>query len=274
MQNKKLTFIGGGNLSQAMVFGLLNTGFNPENLYVCDRNLPKCEKFIAKGVQASEVKNEAIQQADVIILAIKPQGFKELCRQLKNLNVDLSGKWVISVLAAVDMACLRRELPVVKSLVRAMPNTPVFVGKGMTALWGGESLTTEVRTFSENLFKALGKTLWLSQEEDMHLFIAGAGSSPAYFFQMMEAMEAMLVSQGMAENQARAIIAEAALGAAQMAVSNDLPFSQLRSNVTSKGGITAAALQAMDDNHFNETINQAMKACVYRSKEMDEVFSH
>ncbi|MBN6063133.1 pyrroline-5-carboxylate reductase [Aggregatibacter actinomycetemcomitans] len=271
MQHKLVTFIGGGNMAQAIVFGLLKRGYPADKIIVCDPNEEKRDLFAQKGVRTAMDNVAAAAQADVVLLAVKPQMLADVCAPLS--AVDFQRKLVISIAAAISLARLTALLPSAQSIVRVMPNTPALVGEGMAGLFAAKNTSENDRTFAQDLLSAVGKTLWLDSEEQMHAVTAASGSSPAYFFQLLEAMQQGLQQMGLNEQQARELVQQAMLGSAKMVVENpQLELAILRQNVTSKGGTTAAALNVFNQHQFNDIVQQAMQACVARSKEMEILF--
>ncbi|MGF7452779.1 pyrroline-5-carboxylate reductase [Pasteurella bettyae] len=271
MQQKIIAFIGGGNMAQAIVFGLLNKGYPANKLIVCDRNAHKRELFAEKNVCVDLSNLAAVEKAEVIVLAVKPQAMAETCRALS--AVDFSKKLVISIAAGISIARISSLLPTAQSIVRVMPNTPALVSEGMAGLYGKSTLSEEYRQFAEDLLNAVGETYWAANEEEMHVVTAASGSSPAYFFLFMEMMQKALLEMGISAENARTLVQQSALGAAKMVVNNpQLELSTLRENVTSKGGTTAAALAVFNQQQLEQTVKQAMQACVARSKEMEKLF--
>lgn len=271
MQQKSICFIGGGNMAQAIVFGLLKKGYAAHLITVCDRNESKRKLFAEQGVNTTTDAAQGAMQAEVVVLAVKPQGAAETCATLS--AVDFSDKLVISIMAAVSTQRLTALLPTAQNIVRVMPNTPSLVSEGMAGLFAQSSVPASLKLFAESLLNAVGKTCWVNLEHDMHTVTAASGSSPAYFFLFMEAMQNALLTMGLTEKQVRELIQQSALGAAKMVVENpQLDFATLRENVTSKGGTTAAALAVFNEKNLMETVEQAMQACVARSKEMETLF--
>ena len=271
MQHKLVCFIGGGNMAQAIVFGLLKQDYPADKIIVCDPNEEKRDLFAQKGVRTSTDNVAAVSQADVVLLAVKPQVLAEVCSPLS--AVDFSDKLLISIAAGISVARLTAFLPTATSIVRVMPNTPALVGEGMAGLFAGQNTSENDRTFAQDLLSAVGKTLWVASEEHMHAVTAASGSSPAYFFQFLEAMQQGLIDMGLSADNARELVQQAMLGSAKMVVENpQLDLSTLRQNVTSKGGTTAAALNVLNQHQFNDIVQQAMQACVARSKEMETLF--
>ena len=271
MQHKLIAFIGGGNMAQAIVFGLLKQAYPADKIIVCDPNEEKRALFAQKGVRTSTDNVVAVAQAEVVLLAVKPQVLAEVCSPLS--AVDFSDKLLISIAAGISVARLTTLLPTAKTVVRVMPNTPALVGEGMAGLFADQNTSENDRTFAQDLLSAVGKTLWVASEEHMHAVTAASGSSPAYFFQFLEAMQQSLIDMGLSANNARELVQQAMLGSAKMVVENpQLDLSTLRQNVTSKGGTTAAALNVLNQHQFNDIVQQAMQACVARSKEMETLF--
>ncbi|WP_448757756.1 pyrroline-5-carboxylate reductase [Aggregatibacter sp.] len=271
MQHKLIAFIGGGNMAQAIVFGLLKQAYPADKIIVCDPNEEKRDLFAQKGVRTSTDNVAAVAQAEVVLLAVKPQVLADVCAPLS--AVDFSDKLLISIAAGISVARLIALLPTAHAVVRVMPNTPALVGEGMAGLFSAKNTSENDRTFAQNLLSAVGKTLWVASEEHMHAVTAASGSSPAYFFQFLEAMQQGLIEMGLSAKNARELVQQAMLGSAKMVVENpQIDLSTLRQNVTSKGGTTAAALNVLDQHQFNDIVQQAMQACVARSKEMETLF--
>lgn len=271
MQQKLIAFIGGGNMAQAIVLGLLKQGYPAAQIIVNDPNEEKRAFFANLGAQTAENNVESVARADVVLLAVKPQMMAEVCAPLS--AVDFSDKLLISIAAGISTERLQALIPSAKSIVRVMPNTPALVGEGMAGLFASQNTPENDRTFAQDLLGAVGKTVWVNDENQMHAVTAASGSSPAYFFLMLEAMQQALIAMDMDENTARELVQQAMLGAAKMVVENpQTALSTLRENVTSKGGTTAAALNVFNEHQFTQTIAQAMQACVARSQEMETLF--
>ena len=271
MQHKLIAFIGGGNMAQAIVFGLLKQAYPADKIIVCDPNEEKRALFAQKGVSTSTDNVAAVGQAEVVLLAVKPQVLADVCAPLS--AVDFSDKLLISIAAGISVARLIALLPTAHAVVRVMPNTPALVGEGMAGLFAAKNTSENDRTLAQDLLSAVGKTLWVASEEQMHAVTAASGSSPAYFFQFLEAMQQGLIEMGLSAENARELVQQAMLGSAKMVLENpQIDLSTLRQNVTSKGGTTAAALNVLNQHQFNDIVQQAMQACVARSKEMETLF--
>lgn len=271
MQHKLIAFIGGGNMAQAIILGLLKQGYPAEQIIVNDPNEEKRAFFANLGVATSENNVESVIKAEVVLLAVKPQMMAEVCLPLS--AVDFSDKLLISIAAGISTERLNALIPSVKSIVRVMPNTPALVGEGMAGLFAPKNTSENYRTFAQDLLGSVGRTVWVDDESQMHAVTAASGSSPAYFFLMLEAMQKALIKMNIDEKTARELVQQSMLGAAKMVTENpQITLSTLRENVTSKGGTTAAALAVFDAQHFNQIIEQAMQACLSRSQEMETLF--
>lgn len=271
MQQKFITFLGGGNMAQAIVFGLLKQNYPADKITVSDPNAEKLALFSRHQVNTTQNNLSALEQAEVVVLAVKPQVLAELCQSLS--AVDFSDKLVISIAAAISLDRLETLLPTARHIIRVMPNTPALVSEGMAGLFAKNELPETLKTFAQDLMNTVGKSCWVEQESTMHLITAGSGSSPAYFFLFMEAMENALKALNLDEKTARILVQQSALGAAKMVQEQpDLSIATLRENVTSKGGTTAAALAVFQQQNLTETVHQAIEACIQRSKEMEKLF--
>ncbi|MFZ7164871.1 pyrroline-5-carboxylate reductase [Avibacterium avium] len=271
MQQKLITFIGGGNMAQAIVFGLLKQGYPAQKITVSDPNADKLALFAERQVNISQDNVQAVQNAEVVVLAVKPQALAEVCQPLS--AVDFSEKLVISIAAAISVQKLTALLPSARHIIRVMPNTPALVSEGMAGLFAEHSVPADLKVFAQDLMSAVGQSCWVDQEDEMHLITAGSGSSPAYFFLFMEAMENALKALNLDAQTARILVQQSALGAAKMVQQQpDVAISTLRENVTSKGGTTAAALNVFQQQQLSQTVQQAIEACVQRSQEMEKLF--
>lgn len=271
MEHKKLAFIGTGNMAYAIIQGLLKSGYPADKMIACNKsNLSRRSELQAVGIATHFANKEAVKQADVIVLAVKPQMMVEVCTEFS--DVDFSQKWVISVAAGISVQRLEELLPSAKNIVRTMPNTPSLIGEGITGLFAKKSVNVTACQFAAELMAAVGQCYWVESEEKMNQIIAITGSSPAYFFYFMEAMQQSAMQMGFSEQDSRLLIQSVALGASKLVVANpDIPFSTLRENVTSKGGTTAKALEVFEQQHLTEIVDKAMWAAIHRAEEMEKM---
>ncbi|MDH2998027.1 pyrroline-5-carboxylate reductase [Pasteurellaceae bacterium LFhippo2] len=271
MQHKKIAFIGAGNMAFAIISGLINSGY-PTHLMSANNksNAERREQLRQMGLQVNFTNRQAVEQADVVILAVKPQMMADVCAEFT--DVDFSDKWVISVAAGISVSRLEQLLPSAKNIIRSMPNTPSLIGEGMSGLFAKKSVNQTGCQFAEQLLSAVGKYYWVETESQLNQIIAITGSSPAYFFKFMESMQKSAIAMGFSEDDSRRLIQSVALGAAKMVVENpDINLATLRENVTSKGGTTAQALAIFEQYDLDKIVDQAMNAAIKRAEEMEKL---
>lgn len=270
MKQQKLTFIGTGNMAWAIIQGLLKSGYPAAQIIACNKsNITRRNELQAVGIATQFTNREAVEQADVVILAVKPQMMAEVCAEFA--DIDFSQKNVISVAAGISVARLEQLLPSAKNIIRTMPNTPALIGEGLTGLFAKPQVNSTACQFAEQLMSAVGKCYWVDEEEKINQIIAITGSSPAYFFRFMEAMQHSAEKMGFSAEDARFLVQQAALGSTKLVqAAPEVPLSQLRENVTSKGGTTAKALEVFEQQGLEQIIEQAMQAAINRAKEMEQ----
>ncbi|MFV0575239.1 MAG: pyrroline-5-carboxylate reductase [Vibrio sp.] len=271
MEQRKISFIGSGNMARAIFSGLISSGYKAHNITATGRDETKLQHLAdCYGIHATTNNVEAIQSAEVVILSVKPQMMAEVCKDFQTM--DLSNKLIISVAAGVTAERTNEMLGQTVQLVRVMPNTPSLVGKGMSGLFSTSNVSKEDKRFAGDLMSAVGEICWVEQESQINNIIAAAGSAPAYFFLFMEAMQKEAIAQGFDEDTARLLVQQSALGAAEMVVANpELELSTLREQVTSKGGTTEQALITFNQNNLSDIVAKAMQAAVNRAEEMEKL---
>ncbi|PJC85941.1 pyrroline-5-carboxylate reductase [Vibrio sp. HA2012] len=272
MQQKKIAFIGAGNMARSIIAGLVASGYPAELITATDPNQEQRDLLTnLYTINTSADNSAAATQADVVVLAVKPQLMQVVCEGFT--EVDFADKLVISIAAGVSVSRLNALLKTDLKLVRVMPNTPALVSKGMSGLFAAETVSAADKRFAAELMQAVGEICWVNQESGINNVIAAAGSAPAYFFLFMEAMQKEAIAQGFDQNTARLLVQQSALGAAAMVVANpDTELSVLREQVTSKGGTTAEALRTFNEHQLSDIVAKAMQAAVNRAEEMEKLF--
>lgn len=272
MQQRKIAFIGAGNMARAIIAGLISDGYPARLIGVCAPSASRRDALAAEfGISSSDDNQATARWADVVVLAVKPQMMADVCQRLR-ADVDFSDKLVLSIAAGVSVARFYQLLGDNLNLVRIMPNTPSLVGKGMSGLYAPERVSAEDRSFTDGLMSAVGKVCWLDEEVQINTVIAAAGSAPAYFFLFMEAMQQETERLGFDSATARALVQQAASGAAALVEANaQIPLATLREQVTSKGGTTAEALRIFNEQHLAATVAAAMQAAIHRAQEMEKL---
>lgn len=267
---KKVAFIGAGNMSKAIILGLINQGFSAKNIMVSNPSAGKREALARElGVLQTADNIEAANFSDNIVLSVKPHFIKDVCQQIENA-IDISNKCFISLAAGITIAQIHTALNTPAPVVRCMPNTPAQVGLGMTGAFASSEVSELQKQDANVLIQSVGKVEWLDTEARIDDLLAVSASGPAYFFAFMEAMQQQAVVFGFSEQVARELVQQTALGAAQMVADNDVSIATLRENVTSKGGTTQAALKAFRDGALPDLVSKAMKAAKARSIEISQ----
>ena len=272
MEQKKIAFIGAGNMARSIIGGLCTQHYPASLIMASNPSQGKLDQLQHDfGILTTNDNNHALEWADVIVLGVKPNLIVSVATDMSNDN--LNDKLFISIIAGVQSSRYQDYFGQAIRLIRTMPNTPSLLGKGMTGLYAPASIGDNDRAIASQIMSAVGEILWVEQEQHIDTVIACSGSSPAYFFLMMEYMQQSAIKMGLSGEEARLLIQQAALGAAEMVRHNNhLELSQLRQQVTSKGGTTHAAIETFKQHNLEKTIDDAMKSAVSRAQEMAKQF--
>ena len=268
--NQNICFIGGGNMAQALIGGLLSRGLPTTRITVSDPVEQIRHVLEEKGIQTTADNLEAIKNADVVVLAVKPQVLATVLQPLKGL---LSDKLVISIIAGAEIQTISDLIGGSQRIVRVMPNTPALVQTGAHGIYASEAVGKQDRELTSQILAATGLTIWLDNEAQIDAVTAVSGSGPAYFFYLMESMIRAGKNLGLEEKVATALTLQTALGAAQMAITSSNSPAELRKNVTSPNGTTQAALEVFDRAQISQNIQAALAAAQKRSQELAQELS-
>jgi len=272
MNEKTIAFIGGGNMAASLIGGLISDGYQARKIGVSDPDQAKLNHLKAQyGISISSNNDDLIAQADIVVLAVKPQMMKAVITQFDSA-IQIKDPLIISIAAGI------REIDILQwlgnpqmALVRTMPNTPATVQCGATALHASPNVSAEQKELAESVMRAVGMTLWVDQEKDLDAVTALSGSGPAYFFLFMEAMEKSASKLGLDPDTARLLTLQTAFGAAKMALECPEDTHTLRTNVTSPGGTTEQAINTLQAGGLEALIDDALKAAYTRSFELSEI---
>ena len=273
--NTHITFIGGGNMGRALISGLLASGFTSNQLSVVEANavtaLKLHEDFGVQGIGALEQIAFDFSKNNVVVMAIKPQDFNVVAKGLasKLKHATAPGPLILSIAAGIRLQDMSRWLDHARC-VRAMPNTPALIGKGITGLFADAAVNTDDRQLAETICGAVGQSIWVAEEKLMDAVTAVSGSGPAYVFAFLEAMQSAGEKLGLDTENARKLAYATLEGATQLAQNSDEHAGVLRERVTSKGGTTAAALEVMKQHGWNEILGKAIDAANQRGKAMGD----
>jgi len=273
LQKSTIAFIGAGNMSRAIISGLVSGNYPTDAIMASNPSTPKLDGLKAEfGILTTQDNVEAINFADVVVLSVKPQLMAEVCAAFSE-KCDLTGKLFVSVAAGINAARLQEMLGGQFPLIRTMPNTPCALGKGVVGLYASPEVSDEQKAFAQSLMANTGEVITVDQESMIDGVIAAAGSSPAYFFLFLEAMQKKAIDLGFSNEQSRIMVQQAMLGAAEMVCHNpQLELSELRAQVTSKGGTTAKAVEHLQNSGLEDIVAGAMQAAIDRAREMSELF--
>ncbi len=270
---KTVSFLGVGNMAAAMLHGILagGLGLTPADITVFDVNPSQYEKIAGIGLNIAPTASAAIMASDVTVLAIKPQNYRELLGSIGAAGIDLSGKTFISLGAGISTDSICRMLGCDAAIVRVMPNTPLQIGKGVTALCRNASVSDEAFSFACGIFACAGSILPLD-ESQMNTVICVNGSSPAYIYHIIDAMIQSARAQGLDCEGIKEAVCQSVIGAAEMLLRSELSAGELVRIVTSPKGTTERAMNVLYEEDIAGTIDRAMRACTERAEEMARDF--
>lgn len=271
MQNKlKIAFIGGGNMAGALIGGLLPDFTLPACIHVVDVNQTSLNRLETEfGVTTALAMDARLQDADVIILAVKPQQLRDVVGELAPY---VRQQLLITIAAGIRASDISRWLNAYGKIVRAMPNTPALVGKGITGMFALPGVSAHEQQIADDILRSVGLTSWMTQEQQIDAVTAISGSGPAYVFYFIEALQQAAQELGLSAEQGNQFAIATFEGAAQLAMHSSEPVSILRERVTSKGGTTYAALSSLEAAGVGQSIVTAVKAAAVRAAELGDEF--
>jgi len=262
-----ISFIGGGNMATALIKGLKNTEDSRISIRVCTPSSETRAHFREKlHIETHYDLAAAVEDADVVVLAVKPQIMPGVLDKMKGLvNAD---QLVLSVAAGKTVASISAHLGERQAIVRAMPNTPALTGHGITGIFAGSFCQAHHVEQAETILSATGEVVWINDESLMDVVTAISGSGPAYYFLLTEALAAAGEKLGLSAASAMRLAVHTSYGAGVMAVSSDESISRLRDRVTSPNGTTQAALETLNRGRFTELMFEAVQAATDRGREL------
>lgn len=268
MSKQTIAFIGAGNMARSLITGLVRSGHPADRIRASDPMIAQLEAVRSMGIITVGSNSQAVEDAEVVVLAVKPQVLGEVLSGLKLSESQL----LVSIAAGVPLQSLEAWSSANQPIVRCMPNTPALLGAGISGLFPNPAVSKAQRGAAEAILGAAGKTIWVGTEALLDAVTAVSGSGPAYFFYLMEAMVEAGINLGLDRDTATALTLETAYGAALMAKEGELSPAQLRTNVTSPGGTTERALSILDAAGSRAVIERALAGAAQRSRELAEEF--
>ena len=264
--NQRICFIGAGNMATSLIGGLCANHYQPSQISACDINQQQLEKLAqAYGVSTSSDALDCAGDAEIVLLAVKPQVMREVCLTLSAL-ANNPQQLFISIAAGVPTSAIDNWLGSPRSIVRCMPNTPALLRLGATGLFANAHISAAQKDSAQKIMEAVGISLWVDSETDLDAVTAISGSGPAYFFYFIELLEQAGVKLGLPVKTAARLARQTALGAASMAQDGDI--AELRARVTSKNGTTEQAILSFQNNQLAKLVDEATAAAHRRSLEL------
>ena len=259
-------FIGGGNMADALIGGLLKGGFAANQIRAVEIDGAARRRLSDKyRIECAAESRGTVRPGEVVVFAVKPQQMKEAARFA---GIKDNANLVISIAAGVTLASLAGWLGGHAKLIRAMPNTPALIGAGVTGLYALPGVSEAEKKQAETILGAVSATVWIPDEALMDAVTAVSGSGPAYVFWFIEQLAAAGESLGLNQETSRKLAIETVLGSAKLAAQSADSPAALRERVTSKGGTTEAALKAFEEQKLAERFLRAVEAARDRGAEL------
>ncbi|HKJ17829.1 MAG TPA: pyrroline-5-carboxylate reductase [Xanthomonadales bacterium] len=262
-----IAFIGGGNMATALIAGLLKSRPGMVSVRAADPSEEARKRLMREyGIDTYSDSHSAIADADVIVLAVKPQVMPVVLAELANIIED--GQLMLSIAAGTTVSGIQDVVGENRPVIRSMPNTPALIGHGVCGLYASANCKPHHRDQAEHIMRTAGEVVWVEDESLMDVITAVSGSGPAYYFLMTEALAAAGRELGLSESDAQLLAIHTAEGAGAMLARNESTPEVLRQRVTSPGGTTQAAIESMEANGFRDLMRTAVEAATRRGREL------
>lgn len=261
-------FLGGGNMAEAIIGGLLAEGTPADHIHVGEPRSERASELQQKfAIDAGDDNAAVIRASDILILAVKPQVMHDVVQPLRAAILE-KRPVLVSIAAGITLENLAQWTDPQLNIVRCMPNTPALVGAGVSGLCACPGLSDADRDGVTQAMRSVGPVHWVANEQQLDALMAISGCGPAYFFAFMEHLEAAGTALGLAPEMAAALAQQTAWGAAKLVHDTGTPPAELRRRVTSPGGTTQAALESFADSDFAAIVQKATQAAVDRAAEL------
>ena len=268
MENKTVIgFIGAGNMAYALIKGLLNNGFDTNQINISDPNKELLQRRESElKVTTYSDNTSLLSNSDIIFFAVKPQVLSSVCLELK--GVVKSKHLFVSIVAGIRSSDINRWLGGNFALIRTMPNTPALFQTGVTGLFANELVNNEQKSLVSSILSSVGECFWVDEEKLIDAITAISGSGPAYFFLLMQSMTQAGMALGLDEETANSLSIQTAYGASLMANKTGKDSRTLRAEVTSPNGTTQSAIESFQDQNFEGIVANATRAAYDRAREL------
>ncbi len=266
----KISFIGAGNMACAIIKSIVSSGrVSGDSIYVYDKLEEKTDALCPLGINKCSCVADAVKSAENILLAVKPQDYEAVLADVKNSGADLSGKTIISIAAAISCDYICKQLDARCPVIRVMPNTPLMLGVGATAISRNSLVSDKAYSKICTLFAASGAVCSLD-ESLMNSVISVNSSSPVYLYMLAKAMIDKSVAYGISEKNSSELVYQTLKGSVEMLIKSGKSPDELIKMVASPGGTTLAAISSFENDCFNDVISRAMDACTARADELSK----
>lgn len=266
----KIAIIGYGNMGQTYASSFVSSGFiKSEDIFVLTRDLPKItNKYTIPNENFFTEISVSFLLVDIVIIAVKPQDFENLCFQIKDFITE--SHLILSVMAGISIEYISEKLKV-KKIIRSMPNIPTQIGQGMTVFTASQEVDRKDLFIIQNLINTTGKSLFIENEEMINAATAISGSGPAYVYYFMNAMVDSAINLGFSKSEAEFLVQQTFIGSTQLQNRSNLSNLEWIEKVSSKGGTTEAALSVFHLHDINSKINKGIFQANARAKELGKV---
>lgn len=265
MYTVKTAFLGVGNMAGAVISANGGKNLDWSSIYLFDKFSEKCERFTTHGANIAKSVKEAVEECDCVFLAVKPQDYYELFDEIKSAET-YRDKLYISIGAGIETESIKNYLGCDK-VVRALPNTPMLIGRGVSVICKDRSIPAEDYKYALSLFKSAGSIIEI-EEPEMNRMIGVTSSSPAYVFQFIQSILDAANAQGLNTSTMLSAVCDVVSGSAQLLKESGKTPSEMTAMVASKGGTTECALRSLENDRFTKIIENAMIACTKRADEL------
>lgn len=269
MNNKKIGFIGGGNMTFAIAGGMLGGGYAAANVAISEPSAEQRARLTESLPEVTIHSDNAAtaRQVDCLVLATKPQVLAGVCRDLA-ADIQSNKPLILSIAAGVRSSDIEDWLGGDLAVIRVMPNQPAFLGLGVSALFANDHCSDADRALAATVMQAVGKVVWVGAETDIDSVTAISGSGPAYFYLLIDMLVQTASAMGLDDATARTLAVETAVGAAALAAGSDAAMSELIAKVRSPGGTTAAALDSLEEQDVRAIFSTALTAAKERANQL------
>ncbi len=268
MQNPIISFIGAGNMAISLIKGLLKENYPAKNIWATNNSVEQLNKLKNLNINLTTDNRYAVEMADIVVLAVKPQILKTVAIEIADL-IQKKKPLVISIAVGICLNSLEHYLSNQKlALIRCMPNTPALISCGATGLFANQHCSNTQKNAAESIFRNVGTVVWLPKEEQIDIVAALSGSGPAYFFLFIDALEQAGIELGLSKETANLLTLQTAFGSARMAIESKKSMTELRQQVTSPGGTTERALKSLNNDGFSAIVKKALKEAKNRAEEL------